>query len=100
MIEAAQIRAARGLLGVSQAQLSKLALVSTTTIKRLESAPYIRGSAETLWKIETALESAGVEFIPADESKGPGVRLKGRTARKKAKGGVARTKKQEKNRNW
>ena len=25
---------------------------------------------------KTALEQAGVEFIPADENKGPGVRLK------------------------
>jgi hypothetical protein len=36
----------------------------------------IRGSVEVLWKIQTALEKAGVEFIPGDESKGPGVRLK------------------------
>jgi hypothetical protein len=36
----------------------------------------MRGSAEVLWKIQTALEHAGVEFIPGDESKGPGVRLK------------------------
>ena len=34
------------------------------------------GSVRTLWKIQTALEAAGVEFIPADETKGPGVRLK------------------------
>ena len=81
MIDAAQIRAARALLDVSQAQLSKLALVSATTIKRLEAAPEIRGAAETLWKIQTALESAGVEFIPADETKGPGVRLKHRTTK-------------------
>jgi hypothetical protein len=29
-----------------------------------------------LFKIEGALEQAGVEFIPGDEAKGPGVRLK------------------------
>ena len=34
------------------------------------------GSVRTLWKVQTALEAAGVEFIPADETKGPGVRLK------------------------
>ena len=38
MIDAAQIRAARALLDVNQAQLSKLASVSATTIKRLEAA--------------------------------------------------------------
>jgi len=62
-------------LDLSQAQVSKLAAISATTIKRLEAAPEIRGSAEVLWKLQTALENAGVEFIPADEHKGPGVRL-------------------------
>ena len=76
MVEAAQIRAARALLALSQADLSDLASVSTTTIKRLEGATEIRGAAETIWKIQKALEAAGVEFIPEDETKGPGVRLK------------------------
>ncbi|HZP08759.1 helix-turn-helix transcriptional regulator [Methyloceanibacter sp.] len=76
MINAAQIRAARALLDLSQAQASELAAVSATTIKRLEATEDIRGSAEVLWKLQTALEGAGVEFIPADETKGPGVRLK------------------------
>jgi len=78
MIEAAQIRGARALLALSQKDLSELALVSPTTIKRLEGATEIRGAAETLWKIQRALEAAGVEFIPADDTKGPGVRLKQR----------------------
>jgi transcriptional regulator with XRE-family HTH domain len=76
MIAAGQIRAARALLDLSQADLSEMASVSATTIKRLEGSSEIRGAAETLWKIQTALESAGVEFIPAEETKGPGVRLK------------------------
>jgi hypothetical protein len=63
-------------LDVSQGQLSELASVSPTTIKRLEAASEVRGAAETVWKLQTALEKAGVEFIPADEHKGPGVRLK------------------------
>ena len=86
MIDAAQIRAARALLDVSQAQLSTLASVSPTTIKRLEAASEIRGAAETLWKLQTALENAGVEFIPADENKGPGVRLKHGGRGQEAKG--------------
>ena len=76
MIESAQIRAARALLDLSQADLSALASISSTTIKRLEATPEVRGAAETLWKIQKALEAAGVEFIPGDEAKGPGVRLK------------------------
>ena len=62
MIHASQIRGARG--------------VSAATVKRIESAAEIRGAADTLWKIEKALETAGVEFIDADGIKGPGVRLK------------------------
>ena len=76
MIDAAQVRAARGLLDLTQIQLAKLASVSIATIKRVEAAAVIRGSAEVVWKIESALESAGIEFISADEGKGPGVRLR------------------------
>jgi transcriptional regulator with XRE-family HTH domain len=85
MIGAAQIRAARALLDLSQAQLSELASVSATSIKRLEAASEVRGAAETVWKVQTALEKAGIEFIPADERKGPGVRLKGRISKVKRK---------------
>jgi transcriptional regulator with XRE-family HTH domain len=76
MIGAAQIKAARALLGLGQLELSKLADVGISTVKRIELAGEITGSARTLWKLEAALEKAGVEFIPADEHKGPGVRLK------------------------
>jgi predicted transcriptional regulator len=74
------------LLDISQSALSKLASVSATTIKRLEASPQIRGAAETVWKIQVALEKAGVEFIPADDHRGPGVRLK-ESARTKIKRG-------------
>ena len=76
MIEAAQIKAARALLGISQLALSELAGVGINTVKRIELAEEITGSARTLWKIQTALEAAGVEFIPADDEKGSGLRLK------------------------
>ena len=76
MIEAAQIKAARALLGLGQVELSELAEVGLTTLKRIELSDEITGSARTLWKIQTALEAAGVEFIPADDEKGPGLRLK------------------------
>jgi transcriptional regulator with XRE-family HTH domain len=72
-----QMRAGRALLGWSQLELAEAASVGVATVRRLEgSNNQIRGSAETVWKIQTALEKAGVEFIPADEMKGPGVRLK------------------------
>ena len=76
MIVPAQIKAARALLGLGQQELSELADVGISTLKRIELATDFRGSARTLWKIQTALETAGVESIPADETTGPGVRLK------------------------
>jgi transcriptional regulator with XRE-family HTH domain len=76
VIEPAQIRAARGLLALSQAELAKMASLSVASVKRLEAAPGLRGTAETVWKIQKALEAAGVEFIPEEAGRGAGVRLK------------------------
>jgi transcriptional regulator with XRE-family HTH domain len=76
MVVPSQIKAARALLGLSQGELAELAAIGAATVKRIEATQEIRGSADTFWKIQTALEKAGVEFIPADEMKGPGVRLK------------------------
>ena len=87
MIEAAQIKAARALLGLGQVELSKLAGVGLTTLKRLELSDEITGSAHTLWKIQTALEAAGVEFIPADEEKGPGLRFEAQGQREAGQAG-------------
>jgi hypothetical protein len=56
-----------------------VAVRGAATINRKKSnelASEVSGSARTLWKIQNALEAAGVEFIPADELKGPGVRLR------------------------
>jgi predicted transcriptional regulator len=75
MIEAPQIRAARALLDINQTTLSQWAGVSVATIKRIESAPEIRGTVETLRRIQKALEAAGVEFISEEGTTGPGVRL-------------------------
>jgi transcriptional regulator with XRE-family HTH domain len=75
MIEGPQIRYARALLGIGQQELSTLAQVGINTVRRLEQSLEMTGSVRTLWKIQRALEAAGVEFIPADERKGPGVRL-------------------------
>ncbi len=39
----------------------------------------VRGPAENVWKVQGALEDAGVVFIDAEAGgDGPGVRLKGR----------------------
>lgn len=71
---AAQCRAARGLLGWSQADLSRESTVSEKTLSDFEKGartPYPR----TLADLQRALESAGVEFIP-ENGGGPGVRVK------------------------
>jgi transcriptional regulator with XRE-family HTH domain len=77
MIFSREIRAGRALLGWTQLELANAASVGVATVRRLEgSGSEIRGSAETVWRIQTALEAAGIEFISADELKGPGVRLR------------------------
>jgi transcriptional regulator with XRE-family HTH domain len=64
------------LLALSQAELARMASLSVASVKRLEAAAGLRGAAETLWKIQKALEAAGVEFIPEEKGRGAGVRLK------------------------
>ncbi|MGB6439364.1 MAG: helix-turn-helix transcriptional regulator [Methyloceanibacter sp.] len=76
MITPAQVKAARALLGLSQSQLAEMTGLGIATIKRLEVSTELRGAATTLWKVQTALEEAGVEFLPASHESGPGVRLK------------------------
>lgn len=77
MIFAKEIRAGRALLGWSQLELAKAASVGVATVRRLESAEtQIRGSVETVWKIQQALEAAGIEFISEEAGRGPGVRLR------------------------
>jgi len=80
MITAAQMRAARALLGIDQQTLADLAGVSLPTIQRMEaSTGNVRGVVDTLTKVVAAFELAGVELIaeraPAS-GKGRGVRLK------------------------
>ena len=53
-----------------------MASIRVASVKRLEAAAGVRGAAETIWKIQEALEAAGVEFIPEEAGKGPGVRLR------------------------
>ena len=75
MITAAQVKAARVLLGLSQRDLAEIADLGIATVKRLETAAEPRGAVTTILKVQDALEKAGIEFIPAGAGKGPGVRL-------------------------
>jgi len=75
MITASQVRAARVLVGLDQRDLAEMADLGIATVKRLETAKEPRGAVKTMLKVQAALEKAGIEFIPAGEGKGPGVRL-------------------------
>jgi transcriptional regulator with XRE-family HTH domain len=80
MITASQLRAARALLKLDQRQLAALAGLSVPTIQRMEtSADLVRGQVDSLMKVVTALDLAGIELIDrgADSLRGGcGVRLK------------------------
>ena len=74
MITAGQCKAARALLGISQAQLAEAAGVATPTIADFERGartPYQR----TLQDIRDTLEAAGIEVID-ENGGGVGVRLR------------------------
>ncbi len=70
------MRAARALIGISQAELAQRAGVSVPTVKRCESEgeniPVV--ASETQRKIQIVLEAEGIQFIP-ENGGGPGVRL-------------------------
>jgi transcriptional regulator with XRE-family HTH domain len=79
MLEAAQVRAARALLGWRQEELAKASGVGIATIQRLEnSRGPLSGYVSTVMRIQTALEQAGVRFLHDEPGEaGIGVRLTG-----------------------
>ena len=74
------MRAARALLGIDQRRLAEMAGLSLPTIQRMEaSGGQVRGVIDTLVKVITALENAGIEIINeavASSGGGRGVRLR------------------------
>jgi transcriptional regulator with XRE-family HTH domain len=80
MITAAQLRAARALLGLDQRDLAELAGLSLPTIQRMEASEgVIRGNVDSLTKLVSALDAAGIELIgegASSQASGRGVRLK------------------------
>lgn len=73
-ISAAQIRAGRALVGMSQAALAGACGLSSMTIKRAEGSGSPSASDEAVRVIRAALENAGVLFI-SENGGGAGVRL-------------------------
>lgn len=77
MISARQIKAARALLGLGQLELAKNANLGLATVRRIEAAvDEVTGTAQTMARIQHALEEAGASFIDQDGTNGPGVRLR------------------------
>jgi len=80
MITAAQMRAARALLGIDQQTLADLADVSLPTIQRMEASQgNVRGVVDTLMKVVQAFDRAGIELIGENtpsQGTGRGVRFK------------------------
>jgi transcriptional regulator with XRE-family HTH domain len=80
MITAAQMRAARALLGLEQRNLAERTGLSLPTIQRMEaSEDVIRGKIDSLMKLIAGLEKAGIELIAEgapSPSGGRGVRLR------------------------
>lgn len=80
MITAAQMRAARALLGIDQKTLAELAGLSVPTIQRMEaSSGNVRGVVDSLTRVVEALERAGIELIGENATSsggGRGVRLR------------------------
>lgn len=79
MITAPQMRAARALLGWDQKRLAESSGLSLPTIQRMEGSEYlVRGNIDSLLKILSTLEEAGVEIISESApstGEGRGVRL-------------------------
>lgn len=79
MITATQLRAARALLAIDQRQLAELAGLSLPTIQRMEGSDgVVRGNVDSLMKLISALNGAGVELIgegSVSDGGGRGVRL-------------------------
>ncbi|NMM46568.1 helix-turn-helix transcriptional regulator [Rhodospirillaceae bacterium KN72] len=75
MIDAAQMKAGRALIGMDQKELAEKSGVSLPTIQRMEKLGTARSNAGNVASVQRALESAGVVFIP-ENGGGAGVRLK------------------------
>lgn len=71
-----QVRAARAMLGIEQAELAQRAGVSVKTIKRFE-ATHGKIDGHAVWSVKNALELAGIEFLEGEHfrGKGEGVRF-------------------------
>jgi len=74
MITPLQVKMARTALGWGVRDLAKKAELAANTVSRFENGSDVM--VGTLSQMQKVMEDAGVIFVPADETGGPGVRLK------------------------
>ena len=74
-LTAAQARAARGLLGWSEAKVAQAAGLPVETIERVETQGVARGDRDAAARMRRALEDAGVAFL-FENGGGIGVRFR------------------------
>lgn len=69
-----QLKAARALVGMEQADLADRSGVAVTTIRKMEwkGPATLTSGLDTIKRVQAALEAAGVEFLNHGQ---PGVRL-------------------------
>ena len=75
----AQIKAARDLVGITQAALCDAAGVPLITLRRIEGKPDHAGlvSSDTVQRVKAALEAQGVQFLESGQvAAGPGVAMR------------------------
>lgn len=76
----ALIRAARGLLGIDQAEVAQRAGLNQRTISKLEGETEFSNKdlrrRKVLAAIKEAFEKDGIEFIFPSQTSGPGVRMR------------------------
>jgi transcriptional regulator with XRE-family HTH domain len=91
MITAAQLRAARAMVGIDQRELAGRSGLSVPTIQRMEASDgVIRGNVDSLMKLVAALEAAGIELIGegmVSQGGGRGVGLKAASEPARDEGG-------------
>lgn len=74
-----RIKAARDLLGLTQAELCEMAGVPLITLRRIEGKPDHAGlvSDDAVARVVSALEAQGIQFLESGQvATGPGVALK------------------------
>ena len=79
-----QLRAARALLGVSGEELASETRLGLATIRRAEAeAGVVKLTRANAQLIVATLEGLGVQFLAADKTGGPGVRMAIKEARRR-----------------